>query len=203
MASTKGKKPAKKRSEEEETLECVEMYKKWVARKPIGEICSEYGGISERTANRRIATGKAIVQVAKTIVPPGYKEHIEEPKPQESSKKVVPGIVSKGIMDRPSPQHGPSNHGAIDFPKRNPLDGIASMEDMGKIGLHIGVIAGGAAHDIQEAFTRTDLPLDQRMLTLSRGSAVVANAVLGVVEMLRNLEEPLAPPMREVRDGQN
>ena len=196
MASTKKKRPVKKRSEKDEVLECVEMYQLWLARKPMDEICAKYGGISRRTAERRIATGKAIVETAQAIVPPGYKGQIKDPAPsQEEEKKPDPGVVSRGIVVR----NGPSNHGALVLPTKNPLAGITDLAEMSKVGIQLGVIAGGAAHDIHEAFTRTDLPLDERMLTLSRGSTVAANTILGIVEMLRVLGSPeTSRPMKEV-----
>jgi hypothetical protein len=210
MATSRKKKSDEKtrrRSEKDEILESVEMYKMWLARKPIEEICDKFaedhGGekISERTAQRRIATGKAIVEAAQAIAPRGYTK-IKNPDPDISNEKerkpVDPGAVSRGIMVR-----GPSNHGSIAMPKQNPLAGISDIADMGKIGVHTGVILGGAAHDIQEAFTRTDLPLDQRMLTLTRGSSVAANAVLGIVEMLRVLNDPLERPLKDVTNGED
>jgi len=183
----------------DETLQCIEAYKMWFARKPMEDICASLDGISERTAQRKIARGKAIVEAAKAIAPPGYTK-IEEP-PKE--KPAEPGSISRGVhgISQGLVVRGPSNHGTIAMPKQNPLAGITDIADMGKIGIHTGVILGGAAHDIQEAFTRTDLPLDQRMLTLTRGSSVAANAVLGLVEMLRVLDVT-TQPIKEVQDGQ-
>lgn len=202
MATSKKRKPGSTRQpKKDETLQCIEMYKMWLARKPMDEICAAFtiDGklISERTAQRRIAQGKIIVEAARKIVPPGYTRIQDPPNTTKEKEKIAPGVVSQGLMVR----NGPSNHGSIVMPKQNPLAGITDIADMGKAGLHIGVIAGGALHDIQEAFTRTDLPLDERMLTLTRGSSVAANAVLGVVEMLRVLDEPVTHPIKEVQDA--
>jgi len=197
MAVTKKKKPGIKRSEKDDVLESVDMFKMWLARKQLSEICTHFGGISERTAQRRIATGKAIVEAAQAIVPDGYVK-IKDPETSSSQdespkQKVEPGVISQGLVVRA----GPSNHGAINFPKTNPLAGITDIAEMSKVGLQIGVVAGGAAHDIQEAFTRTDLPLDERMLTLSRGSSVAANAILGGVGILKQIQ-PREP--QEIQD---
>ena len=85
------------------------------------------------------------------------------------------------------------------LPQKNPLASITDIADMGKIGVHTGVILGGAANDIKDAIQRTDLSIEDRMLMMTRGSAVAGNAVLGILEMLRILEESSASEIiREV-----
>ena len=108
-------------------------------------------------------------------------------------------MVSRGLKVRP-PQG--SNPGAIALPTNNPLASITEIADIGKVGIHTGVLLGGMAHQIHGALIRTDLPLDERMMMMTRGSAAVGNALLGAVEFFRTLNETANGPIKEVNDGQ-
>jgi hypothetical protein len=198
-----------------------------IKRRELEDIAKEYK-VSTRTVQRKVS---AVVEAVKELADlkaealkasPGtgnMDESEDERVPDRSEKKpskdkppVIPGRISKGIVERESIPRGEPSGGnsvsvrdgrdyntEITMPKTNPLSGIQDMMSISKVGVSAGVVAGSGLVKMRDALTRTDIPLGQRAMMMAQGSNVVSNMLLGLVEAARMFEESNVVEEQDIR----